>query len=217
LQEDPHPGILSLTKTVLNRYIYSGNNPLNLKDPSGRSFLKNLGKALVVAAIVVAAVYTGGAVFAAVSTSVGSTVAGASIVTGTVGYGAAAAAIGAAAGAAIGMAAAIAAGATVGAIIGASGFGAIEQVSGGNFGDGARQGGKIGFVLGGISGGLGAGYGFGPSEAPGSIGSFIANNPYLFATPALILPATGEFNIEYQCGVANPKDFIFGTKSCDDF
>lgn len=38
LQEDPHPGELSLPITVVNRYAYTGNNPINFPDPSGKFF-----------------------------------------------------------------------------------------------------------------------------------------------------------------------------------
>ena len=42
LQSDPHPGYMSLPKTLINKYIYSNNNPVNFKDPSGASWLSDV-------------------------------------------------------------------------------------------------------------------------------------------------------------------------------
>jgi RHS repeat-associated protein len=57
LQKDPNPGQLGLPITVTNAYVYAGNSPHNLTDPSGASFLSGLVDALaVVAAIALVAV-----------------------------------------------------------------------------------------------------------------------------------------------------------------
>ena len=58
---DSDPGRLLLPVTLINKYIYTGNNLLIFTDPSGKSFLGDVGRAIVIAAIIVAAVYTGGA------------------------------------------------------------------------------------------------------------------------------------------------------------
>jgi len=39
LQEDPSPGKLIAPATITNKYIYAINNPIDIKDPTGRSFL----------------------------------------------------------------------------------------------------------------------------------------------------------------------------------
>jgi RHS repeat-associated protein len=218
ISEDVHPGVQKSPLTVFNKYAYVMNNPLNHRDPSGM-FLEDLGKIVVAAVIVAAAIYTGGAIFAAVSGSVGSAVAGSSIVTSIVGFGSAQLAVGAFAGAVVGTVAAIAAGATIGAIIGAAGYGAISALSGGSFEDGASEGAQVGFILGAIGGGIGAASGLSFSEAPGTFGSFLYNNPYLFVTPGLLYPFTGDFKVQYECGEkSDAKDVgvtdVFSNKKC---
>ena len=44
LQTDPEPGKLSLPITVINKYIYVGNNPTMFSDPTGRDFFDDLWK-----------------------------------------------------------------------------------------------------------------------------------------------------------------------------
>ena len=47
IQQDPYPGKLSMPITRINRYIYTGNNPINYVDPSGELFeiLDTIGSA----------------------------------------------------------------------------------------------------------------------------------------------------------------------------
>ena len=71
LQKDPSPGALSVPMSVVNGYVYAGNSPFGLFDPSGMSFLETVRDivvgavaawvaSMVVAALVVSNVLTGG-------------------------------------------------------------------------------------------------------------------------------------------------------------
>ena len=75
LQEDPQPGKLSIPASVVNRYIYSGNNPWNITDPSGQSWLGDLFAGI---GIGILTVLSGGTILGALA-AIGS-VAGGSLV-----------------------------------------------------------------------------------------------------------------------------------------
>jgi RHS repeat-associated protein len=206
VQEDPDPGRMLYPITAINKYIYSGNSPINYTDPSGLSFLGDLGRVILVVAIVALAIYTGGTVAAAISTKAAalSTSLGISgaISSGLSAIGIYSTSIGvsAAVGAVAGFIGAVAAGATVGAIVGGVGNGLITQAEGGSFEEGFVTGAKAGFTIGGVSGGIGAAAKLGFSEAPGSFGSFVKSHAFSLATPALVVPFTGEFKSEFSCG-----------------
>ena len=112
----------------LNLYMYCGNNPVGMIDPSGRKpkwwqwVLFGIGAALVVAAAVVAIVATGGAA------------------TGVIG----AIAVGAAKGAVIG--------AVVGSAVGIAGGAIYSGVTGADMGESILSGFLIGFGVGAIAG-----------------------------------------------------------------
>ena len=57
LQEDPHPGITDNPMSVVNSYAYCANNPWNLNDPTGMSFLGDLFTGILIG---VASFFTGG-------------------------------------------------------------------------------------------------------------------------------------------------------------
>jgi RHS repeat-associated protein len=48
LQKDPSPGKLTIPVSVVNSYAYVGNNPANMTDPSGASFLSGLIDDLII-------------------------------------------------------------------------------------------------------------------------------------------------------------------------
>ena len=54
LQKDPEPGKLNIAASMVNGYAYVANNPINLADPSGRSFFSTIG-ALALSVVVTAA------------------------------------------------------------------------------------------------------------------------------------------------------------------
>ena len=92
LQKDPLPGALGVPMTVVNSYVYAGNNPFGLKDPTGESFLGSLFDVISGSfSVVIAAVLSGLNSFSqAVARGgnfwqvLGSTVLGAAIGVGTV-------------------------------------------------------------------------------------------------------------------------------------
>lgn len=57
LQQDADPGVINDPRTLVNKYIYSGNNPINLKDITGYDFWKDLGRGAVLVLAGVAAFF----------------------------------------------------------------------------------------------------------------------------------------------------------------
>ncbi|MCJ8277707.1 MAG: hypothetical protein MJK18_12760, partial [Bdellovibrionales bacterium] len=143
LQRVPDPGKIKLPLTLINKYIYGGNNPLVNIDPSGQSFIRDL---IVGALVVVAAVFTGGYAGAAVG--------------GAVGGGTAGAVAGAVAGAI--------AGAVAGGLVGGLANGIFSAIEGDSFGDGFKTGARVGALIGGIVGGLAGGFAGYYAKIPGS-------------------------------------------------
>lgn len=87
MQEDPHPGERSLPITVVNKYSYTGNNPLNFTDPSGKfifaaafAFISVFSTQLMAASAITWA--TAGAAALSAATAVGATALGSAVVAG---------------------------------------------------------------------------------------------------------------------------------------
>src|SRR5690606_32972440 len=57
LTEDPHPGKLAIPSTFNTKYTYVANNPMNLIDPTGESWVSDV---LIIATVTVAIVATSG-------------------------------------------------------------------------------------------------------------------------------------------------------------
>ena len=159
LGKDRDPGVRSMPITFINSFIYSGNNPINYKDPSGNSFWKKLGwialgSLMGPVGILLAINFSGE--FSSGEIKLANTIAILSL----------AAISGAAAGAAVGAAGysawvGAAAGGLAGGVVGGVGF---ELFNLGTFQDGFIQG----AIVGGIAGyyaALGAGQGLCRSPA----------------------------------------------------
>ena len=168
LQSDPEPGKLNLPATVVNKFAYVVNNPLNFTDPSGMSFWGSLLSGLAwvggavaftafaivtggVGAILLGAVAAGMASASITAFSGGTvaqqlgTFANATVLAGTIGMG------GFAAGALLGVTAGVAVGAGLGATIGA-----VVGYKAGGVGM-AIVGGVVGAFTGGFAAAAGAG------------------------------------------------------------
>lgn len=177
LTEDPEPGSGYIPLTVVNRYIYAGNQPINNLDPTGRSFL---GK---VAAIAVGALFGPVGILVAINLS-GDFTSGEKKFANTVAIVSAAVIAGAATGGAIAAAGGAAwlgalGGAVAGGLIGGAGF---ETMGIGSFQDG--------FIVGAVAGGIGGYFGAGGSlPSMGSIQNATSDKlswSYLTSKPALI-------------------------------
>ena len=198
LQEDPEPGRINDPSSVVNKYIYVGNNPILNIDPTGRSFLGDLFRVVLAVVVVVIAFYTGGTAYSAIFGSVSTATAS---VASSIGLSAAtSSAIGTVIGAIAGFTGAVGAGATVGALIGGIGNGITSSMEGGSFEKGFDQGASIGWQLGALSGSIGAFAGVGFSESPGSFGKFLTAYPWTVALPGLMAPFDNNLNLKYKCG-----------------
>ncbi|MBL6988707.1 MAG: hypothetical protein ISR65_02980 [Bacteriovoracaceae bacterium] len=140
LQEDPDPGRLLNPLTVINRYVYTGNNPINFVDPTGKSFKK----VLLGIAAAAAAVFTGGLAGAWIGSIIGKWVASSVLgaILGTLG------------------------GAITGALVGGVTGGLVHAALGGSFTEGFKIGAVSGMIAGGIAGGF-AGYDAGSAVSRG--------------------------------------------------
>ena len=187
LQQDPDPGDLGTPISAINRYVYAASSPINITDPTGASWLSDFayspGKALgnllsskdfQIAAIVVAAVFTGGAAGLAAgvwtSTAIGGT-------SGVI-----------IAGFTAGIAGAIV-GAQVGAAVGAISGGLGASLSGRDISQGINSGANLGYDVGAVAGGLaGIGtYAWGGNPY-GFIGKFVQNHVTEFLITGSLLP-----------------------------
>jgi RHS repeat-associated protein len=216
ISADSHPGVMSNPLTIINKYVYAGNNPIMNVDPNGKffftailigalvggtiaelsggNFIDGAFLGAVITGAVIAGAYVGGTASASAlgqATSVLGTgfwgSLGSSIYAGGVGF---------------------LAGATAGAVVGAAMGGIYNQLSGlGSFMDGFEQGGRIGLVAGGLGGLYGAFSKLALADSfLGSLGGTIASNPLSFAAPAALLPFTGTFGA--SCGEFSPFDAI---------
>ena len=133
LQLDPEPGKLNIPESILNRSLYTANNPMNLSDPSGKSFIGDLfaGLAGAVAAFFAAPFVIG---LLGVANIAGTGGAILSVITG------------------------IAGGALAGGLAGGIVGGFDSLFAGEGFAKGFWHGAVIGAVTGGITGGF-VGYG----------------------------------------------------------
>ena len=137
LQSDPHPGLLINPITLINKYVYAGNNPINYTDPTGASFFSDL----LAGIFAIVAVTLAGPIIATISKAV---------VTFT--------GVGAFWGGVLGSVA----GAVPGAVIGGLAGGVGSVIGGGKFSDGVKIGAFIGAMKGariGYEAGYDQGYG----------------------------------------------------------
>jgi RHS repeat-associated protein len=143
LSVDPHPGAMASPITVINKYIYTANDPINNLDPSGEFLIT----AIVVGAVIGGAMahFSGGNILEGILIGAVAGAAG-----GAAGVWAGGLVGGGIGGAALGTVAGAGAGYLAGGVSG----GGIEMAHGGSFSSGFNYGGKIGAVSGGVSGGL---------------------------------------------------------------
>ncbi len=212
MQEDPEPGTGFIPITTINRYVYTGNNPSNRLDPSGRSFL---GK---VAAIGIG-LALGGPIGALIAINLsGDFSSGEKKLANTIAVISIAAVLGAATGGAIAAAGGALwmgalGGAIVGGIVGGLGY---EGLGLGSFRDGFH----LGFIAGGLGGFLGAG---GMSSLP-SKGSIINSTvdklswAELTSKPALLGYATTASKeiANMSCGSGQIYSFSAGGKCIEE-
>lgn len=64
LQVDPHPGLINIPNSAINKFSYCNNNPITLADHSGKDFFQELFKGIVIVVAIIAAFYGGAAVAA---------------------------------------------------------------------------------------------------------------------------------------------------------
>jgi RHS repeat-associated protein len=87
IQKDTDPGVITVPKTVVNKYSYVANNPINLSDPQGLGFIKDffsgrmfaenpLLHSLTVAVVAGAIIYFSGGTLAGAAAAIGATAAG---------------------------------------------------------------------------------------------------------------------------------------------
>ena len=210
LQQDSDPGVVSSPLTSVNKYIYSLNNPVNFRDPSGASIVDDLlGGFLNMVGLDfwslmdlgVTAAHASKRIFSSEGLKVALIVV-ASFYTG----GLAGAAVGG------GLLGALVGG-VVGGVVGGAVGGIFNQLSGDNFQDGFEQGFKIGFTVGAISGkteGLGLFKSGAQASNASSFGANLAMKPLEGLCAVGVALVLGYFFIKYAVIPAAQKSWDLG-------